>query len=588
MHAQQPLPGFQHLHHHHAVHQAVHQAEHMQNVMAQRLQTLQRETARLQQEMGNIEHRSRTLASEHPEIFNNQNDRPAQPQVPLAGIQGRVFPPRPVFRPPRLEHIMQEVEREQAAIDAQHSPTGLSTDANPIHRQTSSGRASPNTLRPDHTATYSREGVGPNGERWHMTVNESTSTFQLPHPRDSHLAQGTNPSLHAPQALARNTDGLLANRHQALQNLQNIIRGTANAPPPAFGNLPPTPMLIPTSATNAIVHPLTNPLNSPSGGAGPIVYILSSPQGPQALLVNNSATYYSVPQPMRYRGDQWPAPAITGQAQPQGAAPMGLPEHLDRADGRMAQPVPRHHQENPQLEPVGAVHANPGGGALGAQIWPMIWLIIRLAGFIWFFTAGNNSWSRFFMITALAVVVFFVNTGIFNGIAETLWGPVRRHIEVLIPLAGPEAALVPAANAAIPQRQAAAPAGNEPRVRRRRGELDEREVAARLLEQRRQADQGWLVAQVRRAEHAALLFLASLVPGVGERHIAAREAEANAAEAERQRQIEADAAAEIAEAENSEGVQGQPEAGSPESEGNLPQETEGAEDHAAVQPLVEV
>jgi len=36
-----------------------------------------------------------------------------------------------------------------------------------------------------------------------------------------------------------------------------------------------------------------------------------------------------------------------------------------------------------------------------------------------------------------------------------------------------------------------------------------------------------------------------LVPGVGERHIAAREAEANAAEAERQRLIDAAGAAEI-------------------------------------------
>jgi len=56
------------------------------------------------------------------------------------------------------------------------------------------------------------------------------------------------------------------------------------------------------------------------------------------------------------------------------------------------------------------------------------------------------------------------------------------------------------------------------------------------------------MTQIRRAEHAMLLFLASLVPGVGERHIAAREAEANAAEAERQRRI--DAAAATAAAEN--------------------------------------
>jgi hypothetical protein len=150
------------------------------------------------------------------------------------------------------------------------------------------------------------------------------------------------------------------------------------------------------------------------------------------------------------------------------------------------------------------------------------------------------------MVCALALVVFIVNTGIFNGVFERAWGPIRRHLENLIPLAGPDAALVPAANAAVPQAGAAAPAENgNPQRRRRHGELDEAEVAARLIEQRRQANNGgWLIAQIRRAEHSLLLFLASLVPGVGERHIAAREAEANAAEAERQRQIEVANAAE--------------------------------------------
>ena len=48
-----------------------------------------------------------------------------------------------------------------------------------------------------------------------------------------------------------------------------------------------------------------------------------------------------------------------------------------------------------------------------------------------------------------------------------------------------------------------------------------------------------------------LLFMASLVPGVGERHIAAREAAAN----ERQRQIDAAAAAAVAAANEAGGVE---------------------------------
>jgi hypothetical protein len=188
----------------------------------------------------------------------------------------------------------------------------------------------------------------------------------------------------------------------------------------------------------------------------------------------------------------------------------------------------------------------------------MIWLVVRLIGFVWFFTSGNNSWSRLFMMTGLAVVVFIVNmgffTGAFNNIAEQVLGPIRRHLENLIPLAGPDAALVPAANAVVVPQNGAAETGDRPRARR--GELDEAEVAARLIEQRRQTNTGWIATQIRRAEHAALLFIASLIPGVGERHIAARdnaarEAEAAAAEAERRR-VEAENEANGGNSENPE------------------------------------
>jgi len=315
-----------------------------------------------------------------------------------------------------------------------------------------------------------------------------------------------------------------------------------------------------------------------------MVYILSSPQGPRALLLNNADTFYNPRQSSRRRRHDSPAP-IQG-AQINGQAPglfQGLPEYRNRnPNQRRARPDRNDNariQDQNRLEPVrGQAHANPGAGALAARIGPMVWLIIRLAGFVWFFTAGNSSWTRLFMVTAMAIVVFIINTGVFNGIAEQLWGPIRRHVETLIPLAGPDAARIPAVNAAIPRQPVAeAPAESQQARRRRPGELDEAEVAARLIEQRRQANGGWLMAQIRRAEHAALLFLASLVPGVGERHIAAREAEANAAEADRQRLVDA-AAAESASAEI-----GEQAAESVNAE--IPQETEG--DAPPVQAAIE-
>jgi hypothetical protein len=634
MHGQQPLPGFQNLHHHHAVHQA----EHWQNVLGQRLQSLQRETARLQQEMGNIEQRSRVLASTHPDIFSNQHDRTSQPpQAPLAGTQSSHIPPSMGFQPTvpmaaslppppqfpqALQHLLQQGHNERPTADGRHGFQSFSSEASsvPPHRQTRSGRASPSVHRPDHTTTYSREGTGPNGERWQMTVNETSSTFQIPqHPllrhHNHHQAPGVNTALESLQAIARTTDRLLAS--QRVQNSQNMqsnnpppstatanqvtqahlataptTNGLAGVALPAAISLQPPPTFNPASSTNTMAHsiiPLMNPGNSPLGITEPLVYILSSPQGPQALLLNNSDAYYAFPQAMRRRRTDSPTPVAIGQAQVDERDAVDIPELQERAAQRLARRGNGHHQEDHPLEPVAAPHGNPGAGALGARIGPMIWLVIRLAGFVWFFTAGNNSWPRFVMITALAVVVFIINTGIFNGVAEALWGPVRRHVEALIPLAGPEAALVPAANAAaVPQQQQAraAPPADGPRPRRRHGELDEAEVAARLLEQHRQAHAGWWATQVRRVEHAALLFLASLVPGVGERHIAAREAAANAAEAERQRQAEAAAAAENSQAENPEAASEQAEGGHQESQEYPPQNTDGGEGSGATQPVV--
>jgi hypothetical protein len=63
------------------------------------------------------------------------------------------------------------------------------------------------------------------------------------------------------------------------------------------------------------------------------------------------------------------------------------------------------------------------------------------------------------------------------------------------------------------------------------GELDPAQMAARIVAER--AGQSWFTAQVRRLERAGLLFLASIAPGITERHIANLEAETRAEEARR-------------------------------------------------------
>jgi hypothetical protein len=168
----------------------------------------------------------------------------------------------------------------------------------------------------------------------------------------------------------------------------------------------------------------------------------------------------------------------------------------------------------------------------------MLWLIVRLIGVVYFISSSNQSWARWALTISLAVIIFIVNIGIFNGAINDIWAPIRRHVENIIPLAGPDAALIPAANAAPIPQVAAPPPEAEPLRTGPHGELDPQQVADRIVAQRRRQE-GWLPALFRRVEHSLLLFLASLVPGVGERHIAAREAEAT----ERQRQIDAAVAA---------------------------------------------
>lgn len=151
------------------------------------------------------------------------------------------------------------------------------------------------------------------------------------------------------------------------------------------------------------------------------------------------------------------------------------------------------------------------------------------------------------MITGLSFIFFLANTGLLEG----LGAPIRRHLENLIPL-GP----LPGGDAAAGGQAAegAAPGQGVARAQ----EPTPEQVAQRLMQQRRQEDTSWLMTQVRRAEHASLLFLASLVPGVGERHIAAREAE-DAALRRREEAIEEEARTAreaAAEAENAQAEEG--------------------------------
>jgi len=152
-----------------------------------------------------------------------------------------------------------------------------------------------------------------------------------------------------------------------------------------------------------------------------------------------------------------------------------------------------------------------------------LWLLVRLFGFVYFFTSGAG-WYRTMLLGLCAVAVFIVQTGVLRPLQLLLWEPFRRHVEALVPLAGNNGDAVVVHGPPAPDGQGQDAVPQTPR-----------QLADRLLNERNRAG-GIIRRNIRRVERATALFIASLVPGVGERHIAARgavEAERQAAERER-------------------------------------------------------
>ncbi len=192
-----------------------------------------------------------------------------------------------------------------------------------------------------------------------------------------------------------------------------------------------------------------------------------------------------------------------------------------------------------------------------------LWLLVRLLGFLFFFT-GGSSWRRTVLIVLSTAVFFLAQAGYLGGLRNALWGPIQRHLEGILPLAD-----APPPGGRHRQREggagagAAPPAGNAgnnnndnengnnnnnngnnnnpgatPTTNTTNQQIDTVQAAAQLLRQRAaERRRGWLVERLRGVERAIVVFLASLVPGVGERHIAARDAAAAAAARDAVREV---------------------------------------------------
>lgn len=415
----------------------------------------------------------------------------------------------------------------------------------------SGGRASP---APSHTVY--RETIGPNGHSYQVeTVIRTGTPGQQPglSPVDvQNILRGADASQATAamtSAMQRSASG--ASLHSRSLNQPGVttpIHGQG-VPISVSGRATPDFNIRPGLGTGQL--PMSTGFQTNPARQGMEVYILSSPEGPRALLLNNSTaeTYYT--------------PRLRFQSSIPHLRPVASSSNLAFAGVQPATPQSNNHQHNPQQHqqhqppqqqrnnadamndqapppaiPQAGLHpANPpaaGIPPLLLQAWPHIWLIFRLAVFVWLFTSPNSSWSRWLTVICLAILVFLLSTGILNGVAENAWRPIGRHIEGLLPT--PEQHV---------RRQQRLPAGDAPGQEHQplaqTRELDPAQMAARLMAERER--QSWFTVQVRRLERAGLLFLASIAPGVAERHIANLEAETRAEEARRREAEEAAAAA---------------------------------------------
>ncbi|KAL6862321.1 hypothetical protein J3F83DRAFT_745905 [Trichoderma novae-zelandiae] len=436
-----------------------------------------------------------------------------------------------------------------------------------------SGRASP---APTHTIY--RETIGPNGHSYHVeTIVRNGAGLSSPASAPQHggltptevhsILRGAD-SNQTPMSVANalHQSGLRrsassASLHNRPLNQPGITSSVfANSGSRASsGRATPDLGLRSVSGTSNAAAASAPSLAPSQSRQGVEVYILSSPEGPRALLFNgavaeayytprvymppahhqlrNRASFPNLVQgmPVQIRDDvhflstrtmrqtaqSHQAPAQQQQSQQQQQVPRQRP-----------QPQVQQQDQQPRIVPLHA--GNPPAAGLAqllVQLAPHIWLIIRLALFVWFFTSPNSSWSRWLTIIALAFFVFILSTGLLAGVAEQAWRPLGRHLEHVFPAMD---------HGHLGRQGAAAERDGAPEADHN-GSPNPTQMAARLVAERR-GQESWIAGQLRRLERAGLLFLASIAPGVAERHIANLEAEARAQEA-RRREAEAAAAA---------------------------------------------
>jgi hypothetical protein len=307
---------------------------------------------------------------------------------------------------------------------------------------------------------------------------------------------------------------------------------------PAMGFMPPPPPGL--SPIPHLPYPFTTTQAAPNTTSQPTVWLASSRNGPEALLFAPGHGYFSSrtqqqhrgqhhhhPTPQATRTTQQPASsnAFNEPAAPQpGAAPApaNVPEGqvaVRPANGALARAHARRHRRN----------RAENDNEFYAIVFQRIWLFLRLYMFI-FVLSDQNTWRRYGLLLLAAIVCLMPRRNPLNNILAA----GRRHLDNLI---GPQQ--LPARQRAVPTGQQQQP-GQQAAPNAQQGgpasatamtlnapqgatNITPEQAARRLVQEQRERNPNILRDTFYRIEQAVALFLASLIPGVGERHVAVRE-----------------------------------------------------------------
>lgn len=394
-------------------------------------------------------------------------------------------------------------------------------------------------LSPPASTTQIRTAINSDGQQTRTVINggpggTTTMTFRItglnpPNPLDR---PSSAPSASPP------ADASAGNN--PVNSLPGNIQIHTQPPSIPMGFPLPPGLQLPFPMPNAapLLHNPFQHLSASNSAAQPMAWLLSSPTGPQGIVFAPGHGFFNTapvittanaqvhPTPTQLQSLMPTATALPQQAQviARPASGAGIPRATQPGAGPQPADVPAAAQPRARGR-RGQVRPNMDQNEIVQFVLNRGWLFLRLYMFVFLFSE-SGTWRRILMIAAIIIYCALPQQ---NRLTEGLL-VVRRHFDNLIgppniaqPAAQPTPRPAENANQQGAAQDADAQAGSSTSSRRRAAVVPTpEETARRLLEQQNRRNPNPIVDALYRIEQGVVLFLASLVPGVGERHVQAR------------------------------------------------------------------